>query len=250
MVIIPDSGNQTENRLPDQWSGSQPEDLSGEIQVLGLLPGSSNYTFLGQLSGEGGALVVYKPRKGETPLWDFPGGTLCQREAAAYQISRAAGWDLVPPTTLRDGPLGEGAVQLFMDHDPSITAFDLGATHLQDLRAIALFDVLANNADRKAGHVLLARDGSVWGIDHGLCFHEEPKLRTVLWDFVGEALTEEEMRHIGRLRDALEGEARENLAGLLSARELDALVARVERMLNRPVFPEPGPGRPIPWPPI
>lgn len=236
--------------MPDQWSGSQPEDLSGEIRVLGLLPGSSNYTFLGQLPGKRGALVVYKPRKGETPLWDFPGGTLCQREVAAYQLSRAAGWDLVPPTTLRDGPLGEGAVQLFVDHDPSITAFDLVATHLQDLRTIALFDVLANNADRKAGHVLLGRQDSVWGIDHGLCFHEEPKLRTVLWDFVGEALSEEEVRHIGRLHDALRGEARDNLVGLLSPLELDALVARVERMLNAPVFPEPGPGRPIPWPPI
>ncbi|MEX2588288.1 MAG: SCO1664 family protein [Actinomycetota bacterium] len=234
--------------MSDRRPTAQPEALSGDIEVLGLLPGSSNYTFLAQLPD--GVLVVYKPRKGETPLWDFPGGTLCRREAAAFLLSRDAGWDHVPPTILRDGPLGEGAVQLFVDHDPSVTAFDLLSTHLQDLRSIALFDVVANNADRKAGHVLVDRQGLLWGIDHGLCFHAEPKLRTVLWHFVGEPLSEQEVRHVVRLRDALESEAAGGLSELLSPEEVQALAVRAEQLLDAAVFPEPGPGRPIPWPPI
>lgn len=234
--------------MPDQSPAERPEGLSSEMEVLGLLPGSSNYTFLAQLPD--GALVVYKPRRGETPLWDFPRGTLCQREAAAYLVSRAAGWNHVPATVLRDGPLGEGAVQLFVEHDPSVTAFDLVSTHPHDLRSIALFDVVANNADRKAGHVLVDREGSLWGIDHGLCFHEEPKLRTVLWHFVGEPLTDRELAHLTTLREALAGEVAAELEELLDGAELEALVARVDKVLQAPVFPEPGPGRPVPWPPI
>lgn len=227
-----------------------PAALSGELEVLGLLPGSSNYTFLARIAGDEGTLVVYKPRKGETPLWDFPRGTLCERETAAYRVSRAAGWDYVPPTILRDGPLGEGAVQLFVDHDPAINAFDLVPTHARDLRSIALFDVVANNADRKAGHVLRDRQGAVRGIDHGLCFHEEPKLRTVLWHYVGEPLTEQEQEHLRALQKALTGGLGEELGELLSRAEIEALLARTVSLRKSAVFPEPGPGRPVPWPPI
>lgn len=234
--------------MPDSHPTAQPEDLSGDIEILGLLPGSSNYTFLAQLPDR--SLVVYKPRKGETPLWDFPAGTLCRREAAAHLVSRAAGWNHVPPTILREGPLGEGAVQLFIDHDPSITAFDLVSTHSQDLRSIALFDVVANNADRKAGHVLADRQNRLWGIDHGLCFHEDPKLRTVLWHFVGEALTDREIGHLTKLRDSLDGDAGVAVKELLSDGEFEALLSRVDKLLRARVFPEPGPGRPVPWPPV
>lgn len=240
---MPAGKQSSENRPP-------ADDLTGDMEVLGLLPGSSNYTFLAQIAAAPQTLVVYKPRKGETPLWDFPGGTLCQREAAAFEVCRAAGFEHVPPTIIRDGPLGEGAVQLFIDHDPSITAFDLADGHTAQLRMIAVFDVVANNADRKAGHVLQGRSGGIWGIDHGLCFHHEPKLRTVLWDYVGEELSDGELLRVRALDEALRGPLGRTLKGLLSAEELQALVVRTQRLLTNPVFPEPGPGRPIPWPPI
>lgn len=228
-----------------------PADLiEGDLKILGLLPASSNYTFLARLQGGAGELVVYKPRKGETPLWDFWPGTLCQREVAAYLTSAAAGWTHVPPTVLRDGPLGPGAVQLFIRHDPAVTAFDLLVDHGNALRRIALFDLVVNNADRKAGHVFIDDAGQIWGVDHGLCFHEQPKLRTVLWDFIGEPIPEEALQLLGVLIEAMKQDLAGELSPLLGPGELKSLAARAERLLREKIFPPPGPGRPYPWPPI
>lgn len=162
----------------------------------------------------------------------------------------SAGWGLVPPTILRDGPLGIGAVQQFIEHDPAVTAFDLADDHRRELMQIALFDVIVNNADRKAGHVLIDVQGSIWGIDHGLCFHEEPKLRTVLWDFIGEPIPEQDLLAVEGLLRALEGDLGLSLRSLLEPAELEALERRVRSVVDNKVFPRPGPGRPYPWPPI
>ena len=221
-----------------------------ELEILGLLPASSNYTFLSRLNDDEGTLVVYKPRKGETPLWDFPTGTLCQRETAAYLVSEAAGWGHVPPTVLREGPLGPGMVQQFVEHDPAHHAFNLAPEHEAALKQIALFDLVVNNADRKAGHVLRDGEGRLWAVDHGLCFHEEPKLRTVLWDYVGDPIPPDGLEAVGRLCAGLSGELGSRLKELLLPEEIATLGVRAELVLGSKVFPPPGPGRAYPWPPI
>lgn len=216
-----------------------------------MLPYASNYTLLAKLnSGGDGTLVVYKPRRGETPLWDFPPGTLCQREVAAYSVASAAGWDFIPPTILRDGPLGEGAVQLFVDHDPSVTAFDLCEGREALFQRIVLFDLMINNADRKAGHVFADAEGRAWVVDHGVSFHAAPKLRTVLWDFIGLEIDSGDLIAVGGVRNALAGQLADSLAPLLEPEEIAALMSRVEFLLESKVFPAPGPGRPYPWPPV
>lgn len=207
------------------------------------MPWASNYTFLARLPAD--VLVVYKPQRGETPLWDFPRGSLAGRETAAYQLCAAAGWTFVPPTILRDGPHGPGAVQQFIDHDPEITAFDLLEDHSADIRRIALFDAVANNADRKAGHVFSDSTGRVWAVDHGICFHADYKLRTVLWDFAGMEIAPEEH---AALRRAAEGLGALNQC--IDPDEVDAVGERIATLLATGVFPHPGPGRPIPWPPV
>ena len=223
----------------------------GSLEILGMMPYASNYTLLAKLeSGDEGPLVVYKPRRGETPLWDFPVGTLCQREVAAHLIASATGWDFVPPTILRDGPLGEGAVQLFIDHDPSVTAFELCESREALFRRIVLFDLMINNADRKAGHVFADTEGSVWVVDHGVSFHTDPKLRTVLWDFIGLEIETEDLLCVEAVRKALDGQLADSLAPLLEPEEIAALTSRVEFLLESKVFPAPGPGRPYPWPPV
>lgn len=194
--------------------------------------------------------MVYKPRRGEAPLWDFPPGTLCQREVAAYLVSAAGGFDLVPPTILREGPVGVGSVQEFIDHDFDCTAFDLFETHVPELRKVALFDLVVNNADRKAGHVFPDAAGKLWAIDHGICFHEEPKLRTVLWDFAGEAIGDEEHACLERLRRELKSGLAAALADLLLGEEQIAFRRRLRAALGASVFPPPGPGRSFPWPPV
>ncbi|MGH2706891.1 MAG: SCO1664 family protein [Actinomycetota bacterium] len=232
---------------------SPPDDLAeGELELLGTLPAASNYTFLAKLRAapQDSGLVVYKPRRGEAPLWDFPSGTLCQREVAAFMVSECARFGFVPPTVLREGPLGVGAVQLFIYHDFSCTAFDLLETHLDDLRRIVLFDLMTNNADRKAGHVFADDSGRVWAVDHGLCFHREPKLRTVLWDFVGEPIPAEDLAGLRLLEASLDGDLERQLRTLLGNEEIQALHKRVRRLLETAVFPGPGPGRPYPWPPV
>lgn len=224
----------------------------GDIEVLGLLPYSSNYTFLAKLTGDGDeTLAVYKPRRGERPLWDFAHGSLAAREVAAYLVAEAAAWSLVPPTVLRsDGPLGEGSLQLFVEHDPDRHYFVLMEERADDLRPFAAFDVVINNADRKAGHVLEDRGGRLWGVDHGVTFHVQPKLRTVIWEYAQEPLGAEVVEALERLRPELEDAAPlgRALSGLLAGEEVAATRARVEALLASGTFPAPSTERPLPWP--
>jgi hypothetical protein len=226
---------------------------SGELEVLGLLPHASNHTFLARArAGQEEVLAVYKPRRGEAPLWDFPDGTLCAREVAAYVVSRTLGWPNVPATVLRSGPYGVGSAQRFVDHDPEEHYFTLAERFAAEFRRVATFDIVVNNADRKAGHCLLGEDGRIHLVDHGVCFSDEPKLRTVIWDFVGEPLEEQARADVRRLADEVRaGPVRDELANLLSPAELDALEARAEEVASLERFPEPGPDRrPFPWPPV
>lgn len=226
----------------------------GEINVQGLLPWGSNYTFLVRVRGNGQeAPAVYKPTRGERPLWDFPPHTLAQREVAAYVISQALGWDLVPPTVLRsDGPHGPGALQLFVDADPETHYFNMGPGDRADLHRVALFDILVNNADRKGGHIVRDAGGRLWVIDHGICFHAEPKLRTVIWDFAGQPIPEALLADVRAFRERLEsdGELQASLRELLSPAEVRALKRRADAVLRAPCYPQPGPGRNTPWPPL
>ena len=226
--------------------------LRGELRAVGLLPRASNYTFLAELcAGDRTALAVYKPRAGEAPLWDFPEGTLCRREVAAYRLSLALGWPSIPPTVLRDGPHGVGSVQLFVDADPFEQFFTMREDDLRPFLPVAAFDVVANNADRKAGHCLDGRDGTLWFVDHGVCFSTEPKLRTVIWDFAGEPVPSRLLRDIRRVSEQLRsGPVRTDLLSLLSRREVDATARRAEALVRTATFPEPGGDRPYPWPPV
>jgi len=223
----------------------------GDIQILGLLPRSSNYTFLTRVVGEAGEVpAVYKPRAGETPLWDFPDGTLCRREVAAYLVSRELGWPWVPATVLRNGPEGPGSLQLFVEFDPREHYFTLLDHRPDEFRRIALFDAVVNNADRKAGHCLLASDGRVSVVDHGVCFNQVPKLRTVIWDFAGEQIPDDRLDDLQRLAGELaEGSLRVALGEMLSPGEIVATERRVERLIAVARFPEPHTDRPYPWPP-
>jgi hypothetical protein len=222
----------------------------GELEPLGLLPRASNYTYLCRIRHEDAELMaVYKPRRGEAPLWDFPEGTLCRREVAAYVVARALGWPRIPPTVLRDGPGGLGSVQRFMAFDPDQHYFTLLEERPDDFRRVALFDVVANNADRKAGHCLLAEDGEVFVIDHGVCFSTEPKLRTVIWDFIGEPIAPPMLEALAWLGRALDGgDLATRLSALLAEAEVAATRRRVAELVAAGRFPEPGPGRPYPWP--
>jgi hypothetical protein len=226
---------------------------AGELEILGLLPNASNHTFLTRARlDEEEMLAVYKPRRGETPLWDFPEGTLCAREVATYVVARTVGWPNVPATVLRSGPFGIGSVQRFVPSDPEEHYFTLGDRFPAEFRQVAAFDLVVNNADRKAGHCLLGEDGRIYVVDHGVCFSEEPKLRTVIWDFIGEPLEDPVREDLGRLADAVrEGPVRDELANLLAEVELEALAARAEAVAAMDGLPNPGPDRrPFPWPPI
>ncbi|MBI3762883.1 MAG: SCO1664 family protein, partial [Chloroflexi bacterium] len=164
----------------------------GQMELRGLLPDGSNYTFLVSIAHcEQSALAVYKPSKGERPLWDFPEETLAFREVAAFLVSERLGWDFVPPTVYRDGPHGPGSVQWFVDAEAEAHYFNMPEPEKPALRRVAVFDVLVNNADRKGGHVIKDKQGKLWLIDHGICFHSEPKLRTVIWDFAGEPIPDD-----------------------------------------------------------
>jgi hypothetical protein len=225
---------------------------TGELEVLGLLPNASNHTFLARAkSADEDVLAVYKPRRGEAPLWDFPEGTLCAREVAAYVVSRALGWPNVPATVLRDGPYGVGSVQRFVPHDPEEHYFTLAERFPEEFRRVAAFDMVVNNADRKSGHCLLGEDGRIFLVDHGLCFSDEPKLRTVIWDFIGDPVEEGTRAHVRRLAGEIRGgQVRDELANLLAPAELAALAERADTVAAAVRFPEPGPDRPFPWPPI
>ena len=224
------------------------------LHPIGRLTDASNATFLCELEGVKPALqVIYKPIRGERPLWDFPEGTLAGREVAAFEVSEALGLRVVPPTILRDGPAGEGAVQLWIEHLGVEVA--IAAVNAADasLRPIALFDAIVNNGDRKAGHLLPISAERYLGVDHGVTFSTEPKLRTVLWEWRSEPLNESELSALRACTAALAsnepGGLNERLAALISAEERDALRARTEELLERGTFPEPSPDwPPLPWP--
>lgn len=252
---------------------TSPDLLAGELTLSGRITTASNATFLGSI---GDTAVVYKPVAGESSLWDFPHGMLAHREVASYLVSQVLGWDVVPHTWLRDGPLGEGMVQLWKEPDPDQNPVDLlpaeevpqsGWKHVlkgQDetgrivelvhedspaLRCMAVFDILVNNADRKGNHILGMPGGHRYGVDHGLTFHREHKLRTVLWGWLGETLTDEEAAGIDRVTGGLGGELGARLDDLLSAEEIAALAARCTMLRAAGRFPAPSGQMPaVPWP--
>lgn len=221
----------------------------GEVELVERLPWSSNATFLAVVvDGVRETPVVYKPRRGERPLWDFPAGSLAARELAAYEVSEALGWAIVPPTVLRDGPFGPGMVQRFVEHDPDEHYLELRDRFGDRFRQFAAFDVVVNNADRKSGHCLRDADDHVWGIDHGVTFHVHHKLRTVIWDHAGEALVAPVVEGLCALDQALGAGLSDRLAQLLSWDEADAVRARLHHLLAAGVFPEPAGDYPFPWP--
>jgi uncharacterized repeat protein (TIGR03843 family) len=256
----------------------------GELTVIGRIRSASNATFLCEANlGERQAHCVYKPIAGEAPLWDFPDGTLAGRERAAYLVSHATGWNIVPYTIIRDGPAGPGMLQLWVDqpgdevgdepaggpdlvdllpagHVPAgylavLQAYDYAGdevtlVHADDvrLRRMAVFDVLINNADRKGGHILSGVDGQVYGVDHGVSLHVEDKLRTVLWGWAGKPVDDETLDTVAHVRDGLRGELGQQLCEHITDREIDALHARTLALLDNPLMPTPDRRRPIPWP--
>ena len=262
-------------------SASQPPEaesllVDGELTVLGRIMPASNQTFLCRLGEEDSDLqAVYKPVAGEKPLWDFEEGTLANREYAAYLVSEGLGWSVVPPTLVREGPAGPGMVQLWCEPDPETAAVDIVAEgavpagflrvlDAQDnydrpvtlvhedtpaLRRMALFDLVVNNTDRKGGHVLAMTDGHRYGVDHGVCFHVDDKLRTVLWGWAGQPLDEREVAGLEQLRAELGGTLLEPLEFLLTADEIARTRRRLDRLLAAGSFPDPGDGWPsLPWP--
>ncbi len=223
----------------------------GDLVVEGQVAWSSNITLLATLrKGPLESLAIYKPQRGERPLWDFAQGTLCLREVAAYRVSKALGWALVPPTVLRSGPYGLGSVQFFVAADPDENYFTFREQQPLAVARLALFDALANNADRKAGHCLLDSQGQVWAIDNALTFHVEPKLRTVIWDLAGEPIPPDLLEPLRSLLAGLEAgqEGAPALEELLTQPEIQALQRRLRRLLRKRRFPQPGPGRSVPWP--
>ena len=227
----------------------------GKYQLQGQFLSGSNYTFMVDLKYKKMTMTaVYKPLRGEQPLWDFPAGSLSKREVAAYEVSELLGWDFVPPTIFRrKGPLGSGSLQIYIDHDPDYHYFNFSEEDRLRLRPVALFDLLINNADRKGGHILKAADGHLWLIDHGICFHVEDKLRTVVWDFAGERIPEDLLADVCRFIDLEENEqlVSRQLSQLLRKGEIAALITRARRLADRGIFPTPlGTRRSYPWPPV
>ena len=223
---------------------------NGKIKLMGQFTWGSNFTFLVEAANGKKIEAVYKPSRGERPLWDFPKESLAGREVAAYLVCEALGWELVPPTVFReDGPLGPGSLQLRVDHDPVRHYFTFDEATRQRLRPVALFDLIVNNADRKGGHILLDGEGKLWLIDHGICFHTEPKLRTVVWDFVGQELPQELLADVNKLKGQLKGKLRQDLSLFLNSDELSALDTRIDHVLKHPDFPAPPEDeRSTPWP--
>lgn len=224
----------------------------GRLKLEGLLPNSSNYTFLATVrQPDVQGLAVYKPKRGERPLWDFPQGTLYQREYATFLVAMALNWIFVPPTVLRRGPHGIGALQLYIDAVPESNFFTLREQYAHVLQRLCAFDYVINNADRKGGHCMLGRDGRIWAIDHGICFNAEFKLRTVIWDWAGEPLPEDIIADLRTLQAQLAGPGplTTALGRLLLGDEMDALRQRLDTLLQSAAFPLPDPDLPnIPWP--
>ena len=230
----------------------------GELTVVGRLLSASNATFFGLVEERTPddrpgivASCVYKPIRGERPLTDFPDGTLACREVAAHTVSEASGWDVIPPTVMRDGPFGRGMVQLWMEVDESVDVTEIVDDDLPALRRIAVLDAVLNNADRKGGHLLPLPDGRILGVDNGLCFAVAPKLRTVLWRWRGQPLNDDEVEVLLRLRNDLGVGLGDRLRDLLSPQEVLATARRIDALLEQKRFPMPDRNRPvIPWPPF
>ncbi|MEV5646834.1 SCO1664 family protein [Nocardia sp. NPDC052254] len=259
---------------------------TGELSIIGRVTTASNLTLVCEIRSDDAGeplRVVYKPVRGERPLWDFPDGTLAGREVASYLVSEALGWTVIPETILREGPLGPGMVQRWIDtvdahpddeeadHLDLVDLVPVGAVpdgfrevlravdgtgtrvslvHADDprLRRMAVLDVLLNNADRKGGHALEGVDGGVYGVDHGICLHSEPKLRTVLWGWAGEPVAAELLTDIAAFAERLPGAVSTALAEHITDTEIEALGARARDLLDDPVLPQPISSRPIPWP--
>ncbi|HEX6054535.1 MAG TPA: SCO1664 family protein [Intrasporangium sp.] len=275
MATVADGGFQA---APDDAA------LHGDLEVVGRVADSSNLSVLVRLLAEDGAHAIYKPVRGEAPLWDFPEGTLAGREVAAHLVSEAGGWHVVPPTVLRDGPLGPGSVQrwigdpfspladdlvvdlvpegkvppgwiaTFSGDTPSGQAVTVVHSTREDVRSLAVLDAVINNSDRKGSHCLRDTTGRLWAIDHGVSFHAQPKLRTVLWGWAGDPLVDGDLARLERLLDALDGATpglTDALEGLLPHADVAALRGRVESLLRRRRHPRPSPGWPaVPWPPL
>lgn len=212
----------------------------GEILSCELTPTGSNYTFLSQLRlGERTGQAIYKPKDGEVPLWDFPSGTLYKREYAAYLLSQILGWDFIPLTIVRDGPYGIGSVQRYIQHDPSINYYSLDGRDPEALKMIACFDLVANNTDRKASHIIVDSSGKLWGIDQGLTFHADTKIRTVIWDFSGEPIPRQYLATLEKFCQQLANPSGlvKELQELLLPPEVVALHKRLEWVLTERVYP-------------
>ncbi len=217
----------------------------GEFLSCDLTPDGSNYTFLSRIRlGDREGFAIYKPRDGEVPLWDFPSGTLYKREYAAYLLSEILGWDLVPLTIIRDGPYGVGSVQHYIEHNPRQNYYTLHEEHPDSLRMIACYDLVANNTDRKAGHIIMGNDGKLWCIDQGLTFHADTKIRTVIWDFCGEPIPDEYLASLRKLAHQLPTPSPrlQELLDLLRPEEVVSFGQRLEWVLRERVYPG-APGR-------
>jgi hypothetical protein len=228
---------------------------SGQITVTGEFMWGSNYTFAVEVTqGKQTLQGVYKPTKGERPLWDFPRASLAHREVSAYLVSNALGWDFVPPTVYRkDGPAGPGSLQLYVDHDPEYNYFSFSQSELQRLRPVVAFDLVINNADRKGSHVMVDKDNHLWLIDHGVSFHRQDKLRTVIWNFAGEPIPEDLCLDLKSLKSKLDHgtDLHRRLEDHLSGQEIDAIARRTLKLIELMKFPDPHPNRrPYPWPPV
>jgi hypothetical protein len=227
----------------------------GEMRIVGQFENSSNYTFLTELSlGDQKLQAVYKPIRGEYPLWDFPDHTLAKRETAAFVLSEWLGWHLVPATVFRrNAPLGAGSLQTYIEHDPERHYFALSTEEIQLLKPIALFDLIINNADRKGSHLFFDAANRLWCIDHGLCFHRQDKLRTVIWDFRGETVPEPLLADISQAQAPLKrgGELFTRLHSYLAIPEIQMLSKRIAGLIETPIFPQPPTDRrAFPYPPL
>lgn len=243
-------------RLPRRVTLDQDATLDllreGSMEVRGRLVDASNTTLFAMLTLDGAeAACIYKPVRGERPLWDFPDGTLAHREVAAYAVSEATGWQVVPPTVFRDGPFGPGMCQLWIDVDEDIDVMQLIHSGDPQLQRMAVFDAVVNNADRKGGHLLPTADGHLFGVDHGVCFAVQNKLRTILWNWRGEALPEDAVEVLHELRVQLSRSLGDQLGELLTSAEVSATCRRIDRLLRTGRFPQPSGQWPaIPWPPF
>ena len=224
----------------------------GALDIEGRLVDASNATLYCNVDLDGiAAACVYKPIAGERPLWDFPEGTLAHREVAAYAVSEALDWGIVPPTVLRDGPFGPGMCQLWIDVDETVDLGVLARSDLPQLRRMAVFDAVVNNADRKGGHLLPTPEGHIFGVDHGVCFSVEDKLRTLLWGWRGRRLEPEIVESLRRLRTDLDEALCQQLSELLSRAEVQATRRRVDRLVATGKYPQPSEDWPaVPWPPF